>query len=141
MWAFISPVVLIFLANIGFLVMAAVIMYRHQMMERDKSKLKNALSWFKGLVTLAIVMCLTWIIGLLIIEVEQLIPLAFIYTILVAFQGFFIFLIFIVFSKVVREAIKKWWKNKVNDSDIIHHIMNRKSNSVSFIILLVNWIS
>ena len=70
-----------------------------------------------------VIMGLTWIFGVLIVEVEELVPLAYIYTILVAFQGVFIFLIFVVFSKQVREAYAKWWKVKVNESDILSKLM------------------
>jgi hypothetical protein len=66
-----------------------------------------------------VVMGLTWIFGVLIVEVEELIPLAYIYTILVAFQGVFIFLILVVFSKQVRDAYVKLWRAKVNESDLL----------------------
>ena len=64
-------------------------------------------------------MGLTWIFGVLIVEVEELVPLAYIYTIMVAFQGLFIFLIFVVFSKQVREAYTKCWRSKVNESEFL----------------------
>ena len=68
---------------------------------------------------LVIIMGLTWILGVLIVEVEELVPLAYIYTIMVAFQGLFIFFIFVVFSKQVREAYAKCWRYKVNSSDVL----------------------
>ena len=52
-------------------------------------------------------------------EVEELVPLAYIYTIMVAFQGLLIFLIFVVLSKQVREAYAKCWREKVNKSDFL----------------------
>ena len=64
-------------------------------------------------------MGLTWIFGVLIVEVEKLVPLAYIYTIIVAFQGLFIFLIFVVLSKQVREAYAKCWREKVNEYEIL----------------------
>ena len=64
-------------------------------------------------------MGITWIFGVLIVEVEALLPLAYIYTILVAFQGLWIFLIFVLFSPQVRDAYTKWWRAKVNDSDFL----------------------
>ena len=64
-------------------------------------------------------MGLTWIVGVLVVEVEELIPVAYIFTILVAFQGLFIFFLFVVLSKTVREAYIKWWKTKVNESDFL----------------------
>ena len=52
-------------------------------------------------------------------EVDELVTLTYIYTIMVAFQGLFIFLIFVVLSKQVREAYAKCWREKVNKSDFL----------------------
>ena len=73
----------------------------------------------KSALSLVVIMGLTWVFGVLIVEVEELIPLAYIYTILVAFQGLFIFIIFVCMSKSVREAYSKWWRVKVNESDLL----------------------
>ena len=72
-------------------------------------------------------MGLTWILGVLIVEVEELVPLAYIYTIMVAFQGLFIFLIFVMLSKQVREAYTKCWRAKVNESDILSKYFREKT--------------
>ena len=64
-------------------------------------------------------MGLTWIIGFLVIEVEELFALAYIFTIFVAFQGLFIFVIFVLLSKQVRENYAKWWKAKIAESDFL----------------------
>ena len=53
------------------------------------------------------------------IEVEELFALAYIFTIFVAFQGVFIFVIFVLFSKQVRENYAKWWKAKIAESDFL----------------------
>ena len=77
-------------------------------------------------------MGLTWIVGVLIVEVEELLPLAYIYTIMVAFQGLAIFLIFVVFSKIVRDTYAKWWRTKVNESDILSkYFSNQTTSTVS----------
>lgn len=55
-------------------------------------------------------MGITWVIGVLIVEVEELLPLAYIYNIMVAFQGVWILLFFVVFSKQVREECLKKMK-------------------------------
>ena len=65
------------------------------------------------------VMSLTWIVGILIIEVDEVVPLAYIYTIMVAFQGLFIFIVFVPLSSAVREAYAKWWRHIVNESYIL----------------------
>ena len=70
-------------------------------------------------VSLVVIMGLTWILGVLIVEVEELLPLAYVYTIMVAFQGVFIFLALVVFSKPVREAYVKRWRAEVKKSKIL----------------------
>ena len=65
-------------------------------------------------------MGITWIIGVLVLEVEALLPVAYIFTIMVAFQGLAIFIVFVVFSKQVREVVKKWWKVKLNESKVLN---------------------
>ena len=119
MWALIVPFLLIFFANIGFFIMAARIMWHHQKKNTDKSKVDQYRSWLRAAISLVVIMSLTWILGVLIVEVEEFVPLAYIYTIAVAFQGLFIFLVFIVFSKVVRDAYWKWWKDKVSESELL----------------------
>ena len=81
----------------------------------------------KSAILLAVIMGLTWIIGVLIVEVEKLLPLAYIYTIMVAFQGIFIFLILVPFSKPVREASVKWWMAKVRKSDVLSKYFGESS--------------
>ena len=75
--------------------------------------------WIKASVSLTVVMGITWIIGFLVIEVEELFALAYIFTIFVAFQGVFIFVIFVLLSKQVKENYAKWWKAKVAESDFL----------------------
>ncbi len=75
--------------------------------------------------------------GILVFEVPALLPLAYIFTIFVAFQGVAIFVIFVPLSKQVREAYSKWWRVKVAESDILRHFSDwsfkskSKSRSVS----------
>ena len=128
-WALIAPVILIFLANSVFFVMAGVIMWRHQKKQTDKSRVKSVCGWLKSALSLVVIMGLTWIMGIAVVEVEALAPLAFIYTIMVAFQGFFIFLIYVLFSTVVRQAYAKWWKVKVNNSDVLSKYFGEDLNS------------
>ena len=61
----------------------------------------------------------------MVLNVEALLPLVYIYTIMVALQGFFIFLMFVVFSKSVRDAYKKWWNLTVRQSDWHHKWFKR----------------
>ena len=56
---------------------------------------------------LVVVLGLTWITGVVIVEVDALYPLAYIYTIMAAFQGLFIFLALVVFAKATIVDIKK----------------------------------
>ena len=72
-------------------------------------------------------MGITWIIGVLALEVDALFPLAYIFTIFVAFQGLFIFVVFVLLSKQVRENYGKWWKAKVAESDFLSKHFGDKS--------------
>ncbi len=76
--------------------------------------------------SLVVIMGLTWIFGVLVVEVEALLPLTYIYTIMVAFQGLFIFIIFVCMSKGVREAYSKWWRVKISESDILSKYFGKK---------------
>ena len=89
-------------------------------------------------------MGITWIIGVLVIEVEELFALAFIFTIFVAFQGLLIFVIFVVLQKPVRESYTKWWKAKVAESDFLSKHFGAKSltstlvyNVILMVILMI----
>jgi protein-S-isoprenylcysteine O-methyltransferase Ste14 len=75
--------------------------------------------WIKASISLTVVMGIAWIIGFLVVEVEELFTLAYIFTIFVAFQGVFIFVIFVLLSKQVRENYAKWWKAKLAESDFL----------------------
>ena len=113
-WAFIAPVIVIILINVGFFIMAAIALWRHNKRQTGGEMSKERLrSWLKTLASLVVVMGLTWIVGVLIVEVEKLVPLAYIYTIMVAFQGLFIFLIFVAYPKEVRDAYGKLWRNNI----------------------------
>ena len=135
MWALIVPFLLIFFANIGFFIMAARIMWHHQKKNTDKSKVDQYRSWLRAAISLVVIMSLTWIFGILIVKVEELVPLAYIYTIAVAFQGLFIFLVFIVFSKAVRDAYRKWWKEKISESELLSKYFQKRiaSSSANFL--------
>ena len=97
--------------------MALYITWQHQMREKDKSSASNICRWIRAAFSLVVVMALTWIVGILIID--ELKFVAFIYPVLISFQGLFIFLVFVVFSKAVRDAYKKSWNAKVSESKLL----------------------
>ena len=99
------------------------------MKQTDKTKVNNICSWLRSAISLVVIMSLTWIMGILIIRLDELAPLAYIYTIMVALQGLFIFFIFVVFSKAVREAYSKWWKVKVSESDFLSKYFGEQINT------------
>jgi len=107
-------VALIFLVNICFFIMAARIIWI-QIRKRETSKsVKKVLGWFNSAVLLVVVLGLTWIIGVVVVEVEALAPLAYIYTIVVAFQGLLLFLVLVVCSKSVRKGVATLKKSERN---------------------------
>ena len=88
----------------------------------------------KAILSLTVVMGITWIIGVLVIVVEELFALAYIFTIFVAFQGLFILFIFVVLSKQVRENYAKWWRAKVAESDFLSKHFGEKSLTSSVMV-------
>ena len=95
--------------------MASMIMWKQQRKQNNKKNFKKNLQWLKAVISLMIVMGLTWIFGVLVVEREELLPLAYLYTFMTAFQGVFTFLVLVVFTKSIRNEIRKWtlskWQN------------------------------
>ena len=123
-WAFIGPVILIFLANIGFFIMTFYVIWHHP----KKSKpLKKFRSWMKAAVSLTVIMGLTWVPGLFVLMHNEVVPLAFISVFLVAFQGTFIFLIFVVLFKPARTAYTMWLKSTVRKSETLSSFLGNST--------------
>ena len=85
--------------------MAAVIMWKHKKKRNIQQKSGDVGGWLKAVITLMVVMGITWIIGLAVVEIEELLPLAYIFTIVAVFQGVFIFWVLVIFTKSVRDDI------------------------------------
>ncbi len=81
-------------------------MWKQQRKKVNESKFKKDLQWLKAVISLMIVMGLTWIFGVLVVEREELLPLAYLYTFMTAFQGVLIFLVLVVFTKAVRDQLR-----------------------------------
>ena len=117
-------------------------MWRHQKKIKENNKMTSFANWFKAACSLTIVMGITWIIGIILVVSEGLLFLVYIYTIMVAFQGVFIFFLYVILSKSVRDAVIKWWKVRVNESDTLNKYFGEKLSSsprtVSILIAL-NW--
>ncbi len=94
--------------------MASVIMWKQANKRLPKNEDHHFFNWLKSVLSLAVIMGSTWIVGVVIVAREELAPLAYIYTIAVAFQGFLMFLVLVVFVKPVRDDIKTWFEVKLN---------------------------
>ena len=108
------PVLVILLTNVILLVMAAYIMCRHKARQAGKSmKIKDFKGLLKALISLAVVMGLTWLFGVLVSvkrpQVFQIVVL-YVYAVMVAFQGVWIFLLFVLCTKQVRDEYRKLWR-------------------------------
>ena len=82
----------------------------------EGKRIKEVKDWLLSVISLVVIMGLPWIIGIFVLEYDELAPLAYIYTIIVAFQGLFIFLVLVVFSKAVRKAYIKFWNEEIRRS-------------------------
>ena len=130
-WAFIAPVLVIMFINVAFIIMAATVMWRHKKRLTGKMEAKKIKNWLKALLSLTVIMGLTWIFGVLIVEVQALVPLAYIYTILVAFQGVIIFILFVVLDSKVRGDCTKAWRSTVKQPDLLSRNFRSSSKSTS----------
>ncbi len=98
--------------------MAAIVIWKHKKKRTGgKMESEHIVAWLKTLASLVVVMGVTWIIGVLVVEMNELIPLAYIYTIMVAFQGVWIFLLFVVFPKEVRHE----WADLLKTKEAYQH--------------------
>ena len=90
-------------------------MWNQQTKQASKKKSEKVFGWLRAVSSLIVVMGLTWIIGLLVVEVEELAALAYIYTISVSFQGVFLFAVLVVIPKAVRDDVNKCLRNNLKD--------------------------
>ncbi|XP_019854597.1 PREDICTED: uncharacterized protein LOC100635907 isoform X1 [Amphimedon queenslandica] len=126
-WSFIAPVILIILINIGFFIMAIVIMKRHKKAQPNQSFYNDIKYWIKCSMSLTCVMGIAWLGSVLFFR-EELLFIAYIMTVLIAGQGIVIFVLYVPLSKHVRAAYSKWWNDKKANSEIIGSLSLRASN-------------
>ena len=98
--------------------MASVVLWRHKKKQTGKMSAKDARKWLLTLVSLVVILGLNWILGVLINEAKELLPLAYIFTLSVSFQGVWIFLLFVVLDRKVREGYAKLWRSVVLHSPL-----------------------
>ncbi|XP_070564242.1 adhesion G protein-coupled receptor L4-like [Ptychodera flava] len=103
-WSFVGPVTAIAAINLVFLCMALRVAYSHRTlaMKRDGDAVTKARIWVKGAVILVCILGVTWVIGLLFVGEDSVI-MAYIFTVLNAFQGMFIF----IFHCFMNERVQK----------------------------------
>ncbi|XP_069108796.1 uncharacterized protein [Argopecten irradians] len=106
-YAFALPVGLVILINIVVFVLVIVnILRRPEGLHSNQSERKRAVMNFWAAFSIFVLLGITWIFGYLAIE-DARIPFQYIFTLCNAFQGFFIFLLFITRDPHVR----KQWKD------------------------------
>ena len=92
-------------------------------------KAKDVKKWLKAVTSLVVVMGVTWIVGVLIVDVMELLPLAYVYTIMVAFQGFWIFLFFVLLEEKVRQSYVKVCKSRIRESTLFSRKSTLSTNN------------
>ncbi|XP_065904474.1 adhesion G protein-coupled receptor E5-like [Dysidea avara] len=117
--------------------MAIHIMRRHQTEATvtEKTRKERAWYWFRGSMSLIIVMGINWIFGVLLLH-KYLLPLIYLFAISTAVQGVWIFLLLVIGSKQVRDDYRKWLrtvrmklfklKTSSTSSYTFHHNSNEK---------------
>ncbi|XP_033728060.1 uncharacterized protein LOC117317366 isoform X2 [Pecten maximus] len=106
-YAFAIPIGLVIFINIIVFILVIVnILRRPAGLQSNQSERKRALMNFWATISIFVLLGITWIFGYLAIE-DARIPFQYIFTVCNAFQGFFIFLLFITRDPQVR----KQWKD------------------------------
>ncbi|XP_074663101.1 adhesion G-protein coupled receptor G6-like isoform X2 [Tubulanus polymorphus] len=128
--AFLAPVCLILLINSATFVM--VIKQIHQMTKRRAMHVTNQekmsiSSQIKGAIGVLLLLGLTWIFGLLSIKETATSIFSYIFVLLNALQGLFIFVFYCVLKKEVRVA----WKNVLDKKDTVFLSNNKGTHSTT----------
>ncbi|CAI4221029.1 unnamed protein product [Auanema sp. JU1783] len=113
-FAFVGPAVVIFALNTLFLVMTLCIVCRHSSggylpCRHDSDTGRNVRTWVKGALGISCLLGVTWTFGLLWVDSDRSIIMAYAFTITNSLQGLFIFLFHVVFSEVMRKDIRRWF--------------------------------
>ncbi|KAA0186105.1 hypothetical protein HAZT_HAZT010408 [Hyalella azteca] len=106
-FAFIGPVAVVLLANAVFLILSLVVLCRHasasaSLKNKEHTKLASVRTWLRGAFVLVFLLGLTWTFGLLYLN-QQTVVMAYVFTVLNALQGLFIF----IFHCVQNDKVKK----------------------------------
>ncbi|XP_029441955.1 adhesion G protein-coupled receptor L4 isoform X2 [Rhinatrema bivittatum] len=110
-WSFIGPACLIILVNLLAFVVIIYKVFRHTaMLKPEVSCYENVRSCARGALALLFLLGATWIFGVLHV-VHGTVVTAYLFTIVNAFQGMFIFLFLCVLSRKIQEEYYRLFKN------------------------------
>ncbi|XP_042834353.1 adhesion G protein-coupled receptor E2-like [Panthera tigris] len=109
-WTFLGPVCTIFSINLAFFLMTFwIVKNKLSSLNRDVSTLQNTrMLTFKATAQLLILGC-TWCLGVLQVGPAARV-MAYLFTIINSLQGAFIFLVYCLLSRQVREQYGKWFR-------------------------------
>uniref|UniRef100_A0A8C9K3V8 Adhesion G protein-coupled receptor E2 n=1 Tax=Panthera tigris altaica TaxID=74533 RepID=A0A8C9K3V8_PANTA len=109
-WTFLGPVCTIFSINLAFFLMTFwIVKNKLSSLNRDVSTLQNTrMLTFKAMAQLLILGC-TWCLGVLQVGPAARV-MAYLFTVINSLQGAFIFLVYCLLSRQVREQYGKWFR-------------------------------
>ncbi|CAI2336342.1 unnamed protein product [Caenorhabditis sp. 36 PRJEB53466] len=111
-WAFVAPIIVVIAANIIFLLIALKVVLSVQ--SRDRTKWGRIIGWLKGSATLLCLLGITWVFGFLTaVKGGTGTAFAWIFTLLNATQGIFIFVLHVVLNEKVRASIVRWLRTGI----------------------------
>ncbi|XP_059142869.1 adhesion G protein-coupled receptor L3-like isoform X2 [Physella acuta] len=108
-WSFVGPALAVMMVNIIMLGIAIYTMCRHSNMSatmKERSKATKFSAWLKGAIVLAILLGLTWLLGVLYLN-EESVVIAYCFTILNSLQGMFIFFFHCIRNEKVQKEYRK----------------------------------
>lgn len=130
-YAFIAPVLLIFLLNLGIIISLLRVMFLTTKMKKAefKEKARNAL---KSVCTLIPVLGVTWIFGIFAIN-EDAIVFQYIFTIANSIQGLLIFITHVLMNNKIKKTMRAKHPSlkKKRDKDVDHVVSSTADHSTS----------
>jgi len=120
MWSFAGPIAFILIVNLVILIyaMAAVCKHADYVFSKEKSS-SNLKGWIQGALALEVLLGLTWVFGYFYIN-DQLVTMAYLFTIFNSLQGLFIFVFHCLLNKKVRKEYERFIQYRPTSSSTVN---------------------
>ncbi|XP_070192612.1 cadherin EGF LAG seven-pass G-type receptor 2-like isoform X2 [Littorina saxatilis] len=127
-WSFAGPIVVVVVLNIITFMLAVKASCREKVQVADISSVRLGLM---GAILLLLILSVTWVLGLLAVNFDYP-ALAYIHSIFLFLQGFFLFVVYILLSRKVRLCLKRtWYKMQGKKLEMDENLTGTRSSVMS----------